>query len=125
MFAHLRMRLASVRRQNDQLSAHNYELFLIICTYLIILSFDSQLTAYFRQKHINYSLHIISNYVHIIVIVCLSCCFKQLACVKSTLQLCSHIILMLKRSKCARAGLSTLPFLFVTMAAVADGSSSF
>ena len=39
-------------------------------TYVLILSFDSQRTVYFGQKHIisNY-LNIISNYVHIIVII--------------------------------------------------------
>ena len=44
-----------------------------MCTYLLIVSFDSQLAAYLRQKHIldNY-LNVISNYLHITVI----CAFR-------------------------------------------------
>ena len=60
----------------------------IITNYLPIitnLSFDSQLRAYWRQKHIiSQYFNMISNYVHIIVPARLSCCFQRLTGVEST-----------------------------------------
>ena len=61
-------RLNSAKRQNYQLSAHNYSY-----VDIITMSFDSQFAACLRQKYVisNY-LNIISNYVHVIVTVCIS-----------------------------------------------------
>ena len=63
---------------------HNY-MFAVTNYPHIISNWSFQLADYLRQKHtISDYLYIISNDVHIIVIVCLSCCFQRLTCVKST-----------------------------------------